>query len=47
MSGRGWTEDQGDYDDGTPDSGRSQDWDMEPGDPGWLGPDPMEEDDDD
>lgn len=26
-----------DYDDGSEDSGRSRDWDMEPGDPGWLG----------
>jgi hypothetical protein len=27
-----------DYDDGTEESGKSQDWDMEPGDAGWLGP---------
>jgi len=26
-----------DYDDGTESSGKSQDWDMEPGDSGWLG----------
>lgn len=32
----GWTEDQGDYDDGTEDSGYSQDFDMEPGDDGCL-----------
>jgi len=28
-----------DYDDGTEDSEKSKDWDMEPGDPGWLGGD--------
>jgi|TARA_R110000850_G_scaffold264163_2_gene393114 hypothetical protein len=28
-----------DYDDGSEDSGKSKDWDMEPGDPGWLGDD--------
>lgn len=33
-----WGEDD-DYDDGSPDSGKSRDWDMEPGDPGWLGDD--------
>lgn len=33
-----------DYDDGTEESGKSKDWDMEPGDPGWLG---SEEPDDD
>ncbi|MGR5531669.1 hypothetical protein ACPV40_19030 [Vibrio alfacsensis] len=43
----GWSEDDGDYDDGTPESGRSRDWDMEPSDPGWLGPKPMDYDDDD
>jgi len=30
--------DDDDYDSGEEDSGKSQDWDMEPGDPGWLGP---------
>lgn len=25
------------YDDGTENSGKSKDWDMEPGDPGWVG----------
>ncbi len=34
-----------DYDSGAEDSGKSQDWDMEPGDPGWLGA--VEDDDDD
>ena len=29
--------DSDDYDDGDEDSARSKDWDMEPGDPGWLG----------
>ncbi|MGY5740993.1 hypothetical protein ACXHQ8_20440 [Vibrio antiquarius] len=42
-----WTEDQGDYDDGAEDSGFSQDFDMEPGDDGWLGGDFMADDDDD
>ena len=42
----GWTEDNGEYDDGTPDSGKSIDWNMEPDDPGWLGPKPMSEDED-
>ncbi|HCE3484890.1 hypothetical protein ACSTK1_06260 [Vibrio parahaemolyticus] len=42
-----WTEDQGDYDDGTEDSGFSQDFDMEPSDDGWLGGDFMADDDDD
>lgn len=37
--------DDDDYDDGTEDSGKSRDWDMEPGDSGWLGP--VEDDDDD
>lgn len=32
-------DDDGDYDDGTEESGKSKDWDMEPGDPGWLGSD--------
>lgn len=30
-------DDDDDYDDGTEDSGKSRDWDMEPGDPGWIG----------
>lgn len=30
-----WDDD--DYDNGSEDSGKSRDWDMEPGDPGWLG----------
>lgn len=33
------TWDDDDYDDGSEDSGKSRDWDMEPGDPGWLGDD--------
>jgi len=27
-----------DYDDGNEDGGKNRDWDMEPGDAGWLGP---------
>lgn len=33
-----------DYDDGTEDSGKSRDWDMEPGDDGWLGGDIFDND---
>ncbi len=36
-----------DYDDGTETSGKSRDWDMEPGDPGWLGPEDFLGSDDD
>jgi len=36
--------DSDDYDDGSEESGRSRDWNMEPGDPGWLGdPEPTED----
>ena len=34
-----------DYDDGSEDSGKSRDWDMEPGDAGWLGSDDDADDD--
>ena len=34
-----------DYDNGSEDSGKSQDWDMEPGDEGWIGTVEAEEDD--
>lgn len=33
-----------DYDDGTEDSGKSRDWDMEPSDDGWLGGDIFDDD---
>ena len=45
MSPRNY-DDYDDYDDGTEERGKSRDWDMEPGDDGWLGSSDYDDEDD-